>query len=416
MRSVTLRQLASFMVILLLSSGAQADVYRCLDANGRVKYQDAPCSAGERSEKMDLHLSKPISVVPANQNPSSSGKENRIQNAHFDQGLQFWASERHPEAFRWIGDDGHAKQGAVSVQSTPPENPRKRVIYEVGLSQCVKLDRGRRYRFAASFKAMGPYTSRHTNRVNMYWYQNDDCTTRGQFAGYLEPKPQVVGWQRITREDRLRSLNAKAALITITLSRIGGNNQPAYWDDIELTPTEFETSEESALPANPLYTLPVGQNYLSNGAFQDNLDPWNYSGDSRWVSYVGAKEPGAARLAIYSKHGGYGANNISQCVNIGANKVFQAGAKVMIDPESTQEGGGVFRLDWYEGENCQGRSQAGFKDDRIKQVDGWQALMIDRIEAPPGAQSATIYITRGLNDTGLFAYFFDNVYFKALAE
>jgi hypothetical protein len=416
MRSIMLCQLAGLLLFLLLSSGGQAEIYRCIDANGQPKYQDNPCTEGEQTKLLDLHLGKQPTAVQSDQVPAVQGDQNRVQNAHFDQDLQFWTARRDTQAFHWIGQDGHTKQGAVSVQSTPPENPKKRIIYEVALSQCVKLDRGRRYRFAASFKAMGAYPSRHANRVNLIWYQSEDCTTRGQFAEYLEPDPKIVGWQRITRENRLRSLNAKAALITIVQSRIGANRQPAYWDDIELTPTEFESSVRNVPLANPRYTLPVGQNYLTNGEFQYNLDGWRYSGDSKWVAQVGATEPGAARLAIFSKKGGYGAHSISQCVNIGSNKVFAAGAKVMVDPVSTQKGGGIFRLSWYAGENCRGRSQAGFKEDRVKPVAGWQTLTIDRIEAPPGAQSANIYITRGVNDTGLFAYFFDDVYFKALAQ
>jgi hypothetical protein len=263
---------------------------------------------------------------------------------------------------------------------------------------------------------MGAYTSRTANRVNLIWHQSDDCSSYAQFAEYLEPDLQVTGWQRITRENTLRALNAKAALITVVQQRIGGNNQPAYWDDIELTPTEFESTAAKASVVNPRYTLPVGQNYIQNGEFQQSLTGWRYSGDTTWVAHVGSNAPGAARLAIVSKNGGYGADELTQCVNIGANKVFEAGAKVMIDPASTQKGGGIFRLSWYEGENCQGRSQAGFKGDRVESANGWQVLTIDRIEAPPSAKSANIQITRGVNDTGLFAFFFDDVYFKALAQ
>ena len=416
MRSVMLSKLASLMVILLLASGVNAEIYRCLDANGELKYQDKACPDGAQSEILDLHLGKQISVAPTDQDQTTDGKHNRVQNAHFDQDLQFWTSQRDAQAFRWLGQDGHTKPGAVSVHATPPENPQKNVVYEVELSQCVKLDRGKRYRFAASFKAMGAYTSRTANRVNLIWHQSDDCSSYAQFAEYLEPDPQVVGWQRIMRENTLRALNARAALITIVQSRIGGNNQPAYWDDIELTPTELESSAAKTPVVNPRYTLPVGQNYLQNGEFQANLDRWRYSGDTTWVAHVGSNSPGAARLAIVSKKGGYGADSLSQCVNIGANKVYEAGAKVMIDPASTQEGGGILRLSWFEGEDCQGRNQAGFKADRVKPMAGWQTLTINRIDAPPGAQSARIEITRGVDDTGLFAFYFDDVYFKALAE
>jgi len=99
-----------------------------------------------------------------------------------------------------------------------------------------------------------------------------------------------------------------------------------------------------------------------------------------------------------------------------ANKLFHAGAKVKVDPISTQQGGGIFRFSWYENVDCQGRSQAGFKEDRVENIDGWQELYIDGIETPPGVQSAKVYITRGVNDSGLFAYFFDDVFFKAVTD
>lgn len=417
MHSTTLNRLVSFIILISASAVANAEFYRCIDAGGKQRYQDKACAEGEQSQLIDLNqLGRKISVVESDPGYTYTSRLNRVRNAQFDQNLAFWSSERHAQVFRWIEHDGHHKPGAVAVQTTPPVDPQKNVIYEATLSQCVKLDRGRRYRFAASFKAMGHYTSQHANRVNLYWYQSEDCTTHGQFAEYLEPDPNVVGWQRITRDDELRSLNAKAALITIVQSRIGGNHQPAFWDDIELTPTALESTASETPVVNLQSTLPVGQNYLQNGEFDQSLTPWRYSGDTQWVSHVGSNAAGAARLAIASQNGGYGAHDLSQCVNLGANRVFAAGAKVMVDPVSTQEGGGIFRLSWYEGENCEGRSQAGFKGDRVKPVDGWQVLTIDRIEAPPGAQSANIHITRGVNDTGSFAFFFDDVYFKALAQ
>ena len=57
-----------------------------------------------------------------------------------------------------------------------------------------------------------------------------------------------------------------------------------------------------------------------------------------------------------------------------------------------------------------------FKEDRVENIDGWQELYIDGIETLPGVQSAKVYITRGVNDSGLFAYFFDDVFFKAVTD
>jgi hypothetical protein len=250
----------------------------------------------------------------------------------------------------------------------------------------------------------------------LYWYQSEDCSTHGQFAEYLEPDKDVYGWQRVSRDDNLRSLNAKAALVSIAQSRTAGNNGVVYWDDIELNPVDAEREESGDPLFNQEYTLSIGKNYVVNGEFLYSLKSWQSSGDTKWISYQGGDAPGAARLAIFSDQGGLGAHSFSQCINIGANKVFSAGAKVKVDPVSSQKGGGIFRLSWYENIDCHGRNQAGFVEDRVENVDGWQQLLIDRIEAPPGAESASLYFTRGVNDSGLFTYFIDDVYFIAVPD
>lgn len=402
-------KIITLFAILLLTTNLDAMIYKCTNEDGGIGLQDNPCSDHEQTEIIELEL--------GDEKDSASHQQlynNLVKNGSFDHGLEKWQPKYGTQAFNPIDSDGDRKQGAVVVQSTPPKNPEKRLIYQVEMSQCIKLDQGRRYRFAASFKAMGRYKSDHTNRVNLSWYQTEDCSRQGQFADYLEPEPNTHGWQRITKENRLRSLNAKAALITITQSRINANSLQARWDDIELTATEMEPIENEAIEADHQYTLPIGQNHIVNGDFNSGLDFWRHSGNTQWVQNEGVGAPGAIRLAIFSNRGGYGADTLTQCVNIGTNKVFQAGAQVKVDPQSTQKGGGIFRLNWHEKHNCKGRSQAGFKEDRVEYIAGWQELSIDHIEVPLGVHSASIYMTRGVQDSGLFAFFIDDVYFTAI--
>ncbi|WP_346837861.1 hypothetical protein [Microbulbifer sp. SAOS-129_SWC] len=341
-------------------------------------------------------------------------RTNLVKNPGFDDSLDFWSATTNQDAFSWIGADGNARIGAVAVQSTPPIAPKKRYIYRAEISQCIPLQRGTHYRFAASFKPKGRYKSRSTNRVDLVWYLSDDCNSNGEFGDYLEPKPGIHGWHRIIHEQRARSLNAKSAKITIAQSRTAANHQQALWDDIELTPTEFAPRGDNRKLINPDFTLRPGKNYIHNGDFRSGLANWRYSGDTKWVSTEGGDAPGAARLAIQSDHGGYGAHSFTQCVNFGANQIFNAGANVKVDPGSTQEGGGIFRISWYENGDCSGRHQPGFKSDRVEYIDGWQQLHIDAIEAPDNARSASIGITRGVDDTGRFAYYIDDIYFEAL--
>ncbi|MEX1033108.1 MAG: DUF4124 domain-containing protein [Cellvibrionaceae bacterium] len=411
---------AIFLLVLVLPAvSLHGKVYQCTDAHGRLSFQDRECGDEQQAREIDIEemesKSNIVRVNGSRQGIQQSEGSNLVRNSGFEQNLDFWASTNDFQAFTHIDNDGAGLGGALAVRSVPPENPEKRRVYEVSLSQCVPLDRGRRYRFAASFRPMGEYKSPYANRVNLYWYQSDNCTTKGEFGEYLEPDAGKRGWQRIVSDNRLRSLNAQSALIKITQSRIAANNKEARWDDIELTPTEFDIEQEEVVHHE--YTLPEGENYLKNPDFPSNLSGWRHSGDTKWTAAEGSSGAGAARVAIFSEKGGYGAHSFSQCVNLGANRLFAMGAKVKVDPGSNQEGGGIFRLVWHEGLNCEGQNQAGFEEDRVEhEQEGWQELVVEKIEAPRNAQSATIYFTRGVQDSGLFAYFIDDVYFKAISE
>lgn len=335
---------------------------------------------------------------------------NLVKNSGFDHNLNYWHSRHDLEPFSHDSRGGHTKSGSLAIRTKPPERPKKHVFYRASISQCIRLNDGLRYSFAASFKPKGVYLSQHTNRVNLSWYQSDDCSVGGQFGTYLEPKPDNDGWQRIARTVT-RALNAKSAQVEISQNKVSANKISALWDDIELVTTERQIVHNT--PDISRFTLPLGANYIKNSEFSKNLENWRYSGDTVWASDVGAETDGAARLAIFSDRGGYGTHSFSQCINIGSPRVFTFGAKVKVDPVSTFEGGGIFRLIWYEGLNCRGRSQAGFKEDRVEYIDDWQSIGVDEIIAPENALSTSIYLTRGIDDSGSFAYFVDDVFFVA---
>ncbi|MCG8671153.1 MAG: hypothetical protein MI867_17235 [Pseudomonadales bacterium] len=355
------------------------------------------------------------SIAPAESESrlAFASKGNLINNYDFDHGLSAWIPKYDTDAFSHVTEDSVEQNGVLQVVTSPPLNPVKNRIYSAALNQCVKLRDGIEYRFAASFKAVGDYLSKHANRVNLIWYQSDDCTTKGQFGEYLEPVDDRYGWQRMERKVT-RSLNAKAALIEISQNKVSANNVPALWDAIELVPLSFK--KQVSLKSMNQYTLPIGTNYLKNSTFSEDLEHWRHSGDTTWASDEGVDALGAARLAIFSDKGGYGAHNFSQCVNLGSPRVFAFGAHVKVDPTSTYEGGGILRLSWYEGLKCKGRSQSGFKQDRVEYVQGWQSIGVDQVVAPENAVSARVSFTRGINDSGNFAYFVDDVFFVAIPE
>ena len=334
-----------------------------------------------------------------------------MKNSDFNKGLSHWRAPTRREAFQWIDFEGHKGYGALAVQSIPPSSAKKNRIYQVIMSQCIKLDNGSRYQFSASFKPKGKYQSKHTNRVNLYWYQSDDCKSGGEFGGYLEPVQNQSGWQHIEVE-RERALNAQSVRIEINQSRASANNQVALWDNIELKPIAF-TSKRNTISANVQYTKALGVNYLKNPDFNSNIDHWRFTGDTTWAR-IPSSGSGAARLALFSSKGGLGTHDFSQCVNLGKHRIYSFGARVLLDPASTQEGGGILRLSWHKYLNCEGPNQAGFNEDRIESVGDWQNLKVNTITAPKNVQSAKVYFTRGINNSGHFAYFIDNVFFKAI--
>lgn len=340
---------------------------------------------------------------------------NRVSNGGFESGLEGWHSRRSLEAFRVSGENS-GKTSVLAVESTPPKEIKERVIYEAKLGQCVPLEDGRRYRFSAQFNAQSIAKSEHANRVNLSWYQSTDCSTRGQFATYLEPDGDKEGWQTVSRNNVLRALGARSAKIAVTQNRRPGNTGLVYWDDISLVPTESVKLGKSAGVGTSGPIPPPGTNYLENGAFKEGLNGWAHTGDTEWTGSTGFQAPGAARLAIVSDDGGYGAYSFSQCVNLGKDRVFKASARVKVDPSSTEKGGGIFRLSWYEFYGCRGRSRAGFVEDRIENVKGWQDLTIESTQAPEDASSVNVYFTRGIEDTGAFAYFIDDVFFRSIKE
>jgi hypothetical protein len=340
----------------------------------------------------------------------SLAANNLVSNPNFDSSLDSWYPKYDTKAFSYSSDEGGTKNGVLSVVTLPPVNPKKNIIYEASMTQCIQLADGLKYRFSAYFKPMGDYLSEHTNRINLIWYQSADCSKGGQFSTYLEPNGDIEDWQRIER-NVTRSLNAKAVLIEVSQRKTTANNVPALWDSIELIPVTFK--DKASAPVKSENIVPVGTNYLLNPEFSKNLDHWKYRGDTTWAGQEGEASDGSARLAIFSDSGGFGAYSFYQCVNLGSQSIFSFGAKVKVDPISTFEGGGILRLSWYEGINCGGRSQAGFKHDRVEYVDDWQTIGVDEIIAPVNAASARVSFTRGINDSGTFAYFIDSVFFVA---
>ncbi|WP_078084767.1 DUF4124 domain-containing protein [Microbulbifer mangrovi] len=403
------------LAILLIPRPLIAALYQCTDVDGHTSFQDTPCAGQIEERNLDeAALSSRINISGEKGAAIKPRFGNRVFNGDFSQGIEGWSAEKNPHFFQWATSSGLPETGALAVQSTPPEHPKERRIYNAELSQCVPLEDGRRYRLSARYQPVGFFKARQTNRINLVWYKSEDCSTGGTFAAYLEPKPSVRGWQQVTRDRLLRNLSAKSAKITVSQSRTSAKGEQAMWDDIALEPLEFQQTSRSATFYDPKFTRPLGANYVFNGNFSQQLNGWQTSGDTRWTAGEGKGYTGGARLAITSAKGGYGAHTFSQCINIGADRVFSAAADVKVDSRSNQEGGGIFRVSWYEETECKGSSESAHREDNVEYIDGWQRLTISRLEAPPNAQSVKLRMTRGVRDTGSFAFFLDNIELRSI--
>jgi len=403
------------LMVFLIAASAESKIYVCTDDDGKVKMQDSECLSTEKSEEILLGTPKnDVLIAAGNSREAKQEGKNRIRNAHFDSGLEFWEFDN--PLFGWTDSYEGNGNGSVVVRSLSETNPKTRHIYEAVMSQCVKLEQGRRYRFAGSFNAKGEHKSGWAYRAKLSWYPTDDCSGQSQSAGFLVPKPNTAGWQRIVFENELRPLNAKTALIEFVQSRVASSSQEALWDDIELTPTEMEDSTNTKSAIGSQHTLPIGQSYILNGDFEFDLENWRYGAEARWASSEGTNASGAARVSA-SSDGGYRRTPLFyQCINFGANKKFRAGARVKVAQESTQQGSGVFGIVWAEKVNCEGRTQADATINRVTNITGWQELAINDLEVPPGAQSLWVNLSVGVRDSGLFAVYFDDVFLEAVAE
>ena len=66
-------RLAQFVIALLAASCAQAQVYKCIDAEGKVVYSQIPCPANTKSETISRRVdSAPAAPAPA---PSSAAEK-----------------------------------------------------------------------------------------------------------------------------------------------------------------------------------------------------------------------------------------------------------------------------------------------------------------------------------------------------
>lgn len=344
--------------------------------------------------------------------------DNLLKNSHFTNEFSFW---RAHEDTKWMPQGGPDQSGSLRINAKrPPEDP---YVHETEVSQCVPIGDGVVFKMGARFKHEGIPQKNHASRVNVVWYESLNCTTGGQWGGYAEPK-LVYGWQRIESKNLQPALNARAAKIEIVQSGRGSvdTSNPskitkAHWDDVYLTVTKLADKNKPGPVVNNEHTLPLNQNHIVNGSFDKDVSGWKKGyWDNQWIGSEGDGKPGAINVRAISTRGGMGTGAFTQCVNIGANKRFKAGASFKKDSESTQEGGARLRVTWYEKENCGGRGKtSGNHADSEKNKTGWQKLVINKLHAPKNSTSVLIDVIHSIEDSGESSAFWDDIYFVAVA-
>jgi hypothetical protein len=296
----------------------------------------------------------------------------------------------------------------------PPDNE---LFHETTIEQCVHLLPGEKYQLRAKFKTQTTLTeefaekAKFANRVNVIWYETENCTSGGQFGGWIEAKNKN-GWQELIQTHLVPAFGAKAAKIVVVQNALYARGIRAYWDDIAFYVSEIDNQNHIDDKIEPTDTQPMYENYVKNASFNQDLSSW-HTYKTKW-SILGRNEPGSAMVSFDSQKGAYGTGALSQCINIGENVKFEYGASVMKDFSSTQTGGARIRVSWNSKRNCTGRSKTDTKHADLEVSEGWQHLVVKNLLVPDATKSVRIEIIQSIAGPGVFSLNWDDVYFKAV--
>jgi len=391
-----------------------ADIYKCTNDEGLTIYKDSACGSTDETTK----IIKPEVIKKENlhyeiviDQDSALGK-NLLLNADFENKLIDW---KVPLGAFWSNNGGVNKSGALILKA--PKPPEDKYIHETKVQQCVHLGEGEKFGLYAKFRYIKIPESAYANRANVVWYESTDCTSGGQFGGYIEPKKYVSGWQELRNNYLKPALSAKAALITIKQNSRYSAGGEGIWDNVSFEATEVYTQSKRTLKKTSTQdenTLAKGKNYLLNGSFNKTVEHWRADKKTTWSGLQGDRSPGSAKVDAMSKTGSIGSSGFSQCVNIGNNVKFILGGSFKRDEGSAQKGDARLRLTWYGGKSCMGRAKTSNKSADPKNISGWQKLEIIDLRPSYNAKSAVIEIIKVVSGKGTFTAYWDDIYFKAV--
>ena len=330
-------------------------------------------------------------------------------NWQLDEGLQVTSSE------------GKNSSAAIKMQATYKHN--KPYIYEAKAKQCISLKDNLAEYFVleADVNLLDIPKHKSSHRINLTWYDNDQCTHAGQFGWFIEPKAET-GWQHVVNTNLQRALGSQSVLISIVQNRsssIVKNTDPsspkmavAIWDNIKLS------AKPTVSYGNPAVHVPENkQNYILNSDFSENSN-WRenkYRVTTSYVDFEGKNDSRAFRTSLkHAKEGGIGLGASSQCVNIPKNKRYQLGISYRVDQNSSQKGGGRLRPTWYKFQDCKGASRSSGQHADINESFNWVDLKIDNLLAPSDVQSVKIELIQSIKGIGEYTIIWDDAYLRPL--
>lgn len=386
-----------------------------------------------------LLLSAFSDALVAQDSQFASRGENLIKNSFFEEELSLWNINSGVE---WLSTSGFEGSAALVMNAAVIKN--NAVNADPEASQCVSIGDVRLYQLSADFLYNEIPKSAYAHRINIVWYQDLYCLQRGQFGGYLQPKLNNE-WQYLSNENLKPMLNAKSVKISITQSRkysiiplgifssilnkVGFNLLPdlaqGTWDNITLNPIRREDNLNEVIISNS-DELPMGQNYIKNGHFNENFNGWKMDSKTLWLEGgeglkglqssegVNSDLNGIIQTVISSKKYSKGSGVGSICINFGEHIKYDLSAKFKQSSASTQSGNVRLRPTWYELNDCNGQHSTSRYHVDSMNVEGWQTIESKGLTPERGSKSVKIELIQVVNGPGRFVGLWDDINFKAV--
>lgn len=394
-----------FFVVLVVGVGA----YYALSNDSH----EDPSSTSELEDNIDRDRSRPS--VPNRALPQSVNAETSLlKNGNFERSLEGWG---YDTGIFWSDNGGIDEGGALLIN--PPEVVKEsRVINAKGVEQCVSIRAGAIYGIEASFRYLEKLPQRPSvNRIHLTWYDGANCSQGGQYGGYVEPGLEANVWQQLLKRNLSPSLGARSAKIKVEQRQDGSNSAEAIWDNVHFFEISYQKPAPSSGIGSAVYTKEIGENTVQNPTFDNDINHWSPKRSDRlnWRLVDDVDHNGVmAATLTNTRDSSMGTGSFNQCINIGTHQRYQLGARVRIDLESAQRGGGRLRATWYQGLDCRGASRgARHHADVDRDSRTWQNLQVDDLVPLEGSKSVNIGIVHSIDGKGEHTLLWDNFYFRA---